>query len=259
MIRNKWMALPVLLLALATLANAGPYSITVLPTLGPNYWASPSYNAFVDNVINGILSNSASVGSGYSAYNVIGTVAPNQPIVSNFESWQGTVAPGSGEYGTELYFAVHIVADPGYLFTLADLTYNETRPDGTYSYNYAGSSFGFDRVGFAGATVYDTDQAGDDSLIPLTELIYVGEFIGYEPSVYTGNDQADLDQAASCIGCCCGQSITGQYSLAIDSAPAGSGQASVLIGGDACEVPEPGTMALAGLGALVLLAMRRRG
>ncbi len=259
MIRNPWMALPVLLLALATLANAGPYTITVYPTLGPNYWASPSYNAFVDNVINGILTNSSSVGSGYSAYNVISTVSPNQPIVSNFESWQGTLAPGSGEYGTDLYFAVHIVADPGYLFTLADLTYHETRPDGSDTFDYAGFTFWNDLVGYNGTTVYNTDQPGDDTLIPLTELIYVGEFLGYTAASGTGDDQGALNAAASCLGCCCGQSITGQYTLTIDSAPAGSGQASVLIGGDACEVPEPGTMALAGLGAIVLLAMRRRG
>jgi hypothetical protein len=71
MLRNKWFALPVILLAFVMFANAGPYTINVYATLGPNFSGSPSYNTFASNVIAGVQGSSTSGGSGPAAYNFI--------------------------------------------------------------------------------------------------------------------------------------------------------------------------------------------
>ncbi len=182
----------VVLLAFAMFANAqSPYTIDVLATLGPNYFGSPSYDTFAANVIAGIQNGDTSGGSGPTAFNfisnssgLIGTIAPNQPIVSSFESWQGT-APGpyAGETGTRLYFALHITAANDALFSLSQLSYSETDPPDlypteTYGFSYSGSDYATDLVGRQGATWIDSG-AGTQLV---SELIYVGEFVGWEPN-----------------------------------------------------------------------------
>jgi hypothetical protein len=256
MLRNNLILLAVILLAFATLANAGPVGtiITVYPTLGPNYWGSPSYDAFAQNVINGILASSSSEGSGYAAYNVIGVVSPNQPIVSNFESWEGALAPGSGEYGTALYFAVHILSSE--LFSLSQMSFDGWDPYyGLYHWDYTSDEYATDRIGRLAGGSWITSGAGTQQV---NELIYVGEFVGYEAASGTGDDQGALDEAAQCIGCCCGEFLTGQYTVTIPGATSFSGDAAVPVGGEACDVPEPGTAAIAAMGLAALMLVRRR-
>jgi hypothetical protein len=96
------------------------------------------------------------------------------------------------------------------------------------------------------------------------EIVYVGEFLGLEPNPYTADPQADLDAVAANLAGCCGQYITGQYTLTVPIGGAAgvgfltySDQADVLIGGD-CDIPEPGTIALAAMGFAALLFARRK-
>jgi hypothetical protein len=266
MLRSKWIALPLILLVFAMFANAGSYTVDVYATLGPNYYGSPSYDTFVDNVIGAVRANQSSAGSGAAAYNVINQAAPNQFLVSTFYSWQGT-APGAyaGEYGTDLYFVLHIKATDAQ-FSLSQVSYHETEPffpiPIDYSYNHVTDTYANDLRGYVGGVL--TYSSGELGTLPVDELIYVGEFIGIEPNSYTGNDQADLDAAAANLKGCCGSTITGEYTLAIPVIGVEGvyalyyDQADVLIGPDGCDIPEPGTIAFAAMGFAAMLLVRRK-
>jgi len=259
MLGSKWILLAVALLASAMLASAqSPYTIEVFATLGPNYWASPSYNDFATNVINAVKSGNTSGGSGAAALQSITNVAPNQPIVSTFNSWQGS-APGlyAGELGTSLYFVLHITSSEPF-FSLSQLVYDGTTPDeAPVHYTYEGFTYSFDLTGFDGSNWITSGDA--DTMV--NELIYVGEFAGWKP-ISAGSDQADLDARSAFLASYAGQYITGTYSLLSAAspdtgAPLASGSSAVQIEGDT-GIPEPGTLALAGLGFAALLLARRR-
>jgi len=259
MLRNKWIVLPVVLFAFAMLASAQSpsYTIDVFATLGPNYWGSSSYDAFATNVIDAVKNGNTNGGSGAAALQSITAVDPNQPIVSTFNSWQGT-APGAyaGELGTSLYFVLHITSSEPF-FSLSQLVYDGTQPGASpVHYTYEGMSYAADLTGFDGS---DWITSGDPTTM-VNELIYVGEFMAWEPDPYTGNDQADLNTVRAEVAGYAGQYITGKYRLmggSIAPMVLGSDQADVLINGDS-GVPEPGTIALAGLGLAALVFARRK-
>jgi len=259
MLGNKWILLAVALLASAMLASAqSPYTIDVFATLGPNYWGSASYNDFATNVVNAVKSGNTSGGSGAAALQGITTVDPNQPIVSTFNSWQGS-APGpyTGEMGTSLYFVLHITSSEPF-FSLSQLAYDGLTPGETaVHYTYESFSYSFDLTGYDGSNWITSG----DATTMVNELIYVGEFVGWNP-ISAGSDQADLDARKAYIAGYAGQYITGTYSLlsavSPDTAsPLASGSSAVQIEGDT-GVPEPSTIALAGLGFAALLLARRR-
>jgi hypothetical protein len=256
MLRNKWIALPLVLLAFAMFANAGPYTITVTGALGPNYSGGGTpYDTFAADVITAVQAGNQLVGGG--TYSPVSVIYPNQPIVSNFESWQGTVDPGSGVYGTGLYFVLHITA-PDAPFTLSQLRYDETDPPdvfptATYSFgSYSG--FSSDLLGWNGS---EWITSGDAST-PVTGLIYVGEMVGWAAANDSG--QAGLDAVRDYLAGFAGMYVTGKYTLVSagsfpgDAGPLASGQADVQFEG----IPEPGTIALAAMGLAAMLFVRRK-
>jgi len=262
MLRNKWIVLPLILLAFAMFAYAGPI-ITVTGALGPNYnGGGAPYNTFAADVITAVKAGNQLVGGG--TYTPISVMAPNQPILSgDFESWEGTVSPGSGLYGTGLYFVLHIMnesqVDP--TFTLPQLSYVETDPPDifpTATYSYASySNFSGDLIGRCTAAVGcggggDWMTSGSD---PVTELIYVGEMMGWAAA--GGSGQAGLDTVRDYLAAnYLGLYVTGKYSLGtVRTDEIISGQAAVQFENG---VPEPGTIALAAMGFAAMLFVRRK-
>jgi hypothetical protein len=253
MIRNKWIALPLILLTFAMFVSAqSPYTINVYGVLGPNYWGTSSiYNTFVNDTINGIKTDEAA----WKSLAAVSVIQPNQPIVSQgFESWQGTLDPGSGQYGTDLYFVLHITANNA-SFSLSELSYHGTTPDpSTVDYTYEAASYANDLRGYNGASVINSGAATQS----VTELIYIGEFVGWTA---TGGTQADLNSVAAYLAGFSGQFATGKYTLTIlptDSIAKDavySGQADVQF---AAGIPEPGTIALAAMGIAAMLFARRK-
>lgn len=261
MIRKKWFALPMVLLAFAMFANASPI-MNVYATLGPSALGA-SYGNFVNNVVSAMQSGTPllSTGAGAATYSPISMIAPNQPIESNFPSWQGTT-PGlyAGEVGTDLYFVLHIKDAAGATFSLSQLSWLGTSPNApndSYSYGSPNNdTYDNHRRGYVGGVC--TDCSGQPGTTPVDELIYVGVSNFYPVSSYTGNNQADLNVIRDGLAAfAAGQYITGTYTLVFDNGASISNSAAVQFEGGG-GIPEPGTIALAATGLAAMLFVRRK-
>jgi hypothetical protein len=160
--------------------------------------------------------------------------------------------------GTRLYFALHITAAGDAPFSLSQVSYSETDPPDvypteTYGFDYSGSSYASDLIGRTGATWGTFINSGAGTQM-VSELIYVGEAIGWEPNPYTGSNQADLNGVRDYLAGFAGQYITGTYFAT--GAPSISGRADVQF--ESGGVPEPGTIALAAMGLAAMLFVRRK-
>ena len=155
----------------------GP-TITVIPTLGPDFFTSGNFDAWAANVITGLRTNTTP-GSGVTQYNplangatlngnefIISDGSTTTPVYAPFPSWQGMANPtGSfaAELGTVLYFSVKII-DSTASFNLADLMVTETYLGTAFGTSPVGGNYRATAVGIDGSgNVLDSGQAATTS------------------------------------------------------------------------------------------------
>jgi len=256
-------------------------SVTVIPSLAPNAYGSPSWSDYVSNATLGIENGGVSEGTGAAQY----TPLPNgasfnweEAVVTGFPSWMGVAAPNtpaySGEYGNRLTFGLDVKGN-GQPISISQLGFegDSSDPGDVLQWSWATGSFDYstDYVGI----IYGVGGAGDiadytyvtsglntqpvdeiisrgtgNSLPAYEEADAIANF-GYDPySAPDISDQQRIDETASVFGLTSDFSVTGVYTMGNDI----SGSATVNETG----VPEPASFSLVGIGALSLLRRRRR-
>ena len=185
-----------------TVSHAGPVTMTVRPSIAPNYYASPSWPLYEQRAMSSIQNNSGNIGNPAtdpSAYQIIRAFYPGQIIVSEFPSWNGLALPPppfNNEYGSRIHWGLHLVGDGNLInqFRLANLWNDMNSNDPWNSFNppvegFFGSSvytsylrginYGLDKVKGGGDDILYPDSGADPSLL-IDELIYVGVGNAYD-------------------------------------------------------------------------------
>ncbi len=209
-------SLLVFFLILLALPASGSAEITVAVHAhsAPNGFGSPSWGAYMANVMQALQNGLLSVGdrtTDPTAYEKIVRFTPGDVMVTSFSSWRGIaepLAPFAGEYGNRLHFALVALGDGVERFTLADVQFSILSSDGELNYigdlsgtslngtSRVGVDYGDDRVlGGGDDTIYDS---GEPDTTALDALFYVGVGNAYWPGGTTP-DQAALDETADYI------------------------------------------------------------
>jgi len=246
--------------------QAGPITMTQVPSIAPNVYGSPSWNTYVTNALTALQTGATTQGAaGASQYNAVtgGTVSPGDVVVSGFQSWRG-VAPGpyAGELGNRLDFGLKILGN-GEVFRLSWLVNNMNSSDaanlfnndgGFSSYNAytVGRYYGDDKIRGTGDDVIYTAGGGNAWV---NELLYVG--VGNAIVADTGADNAaKLSNAMAYVA---GMSVTNQYCLYDDIGDQlVCSDSQVNVAGEVIPEPATGLLLLAGVGALVAIRRFKR-
>jgi len=263
----------VILSAFGAAQASATVTVDVFPSPAPNAYGSPSWANYVANAQNGLQNGLSSVGDrntdpqAYLAFSDGSSVDAGNAMVTSFNSWIGVADPASpfnNELGSRIHFGLHAYGDGSTEFTLADVQFSMTSSDGALDFagNLGGTTFnGTSRVGVQ----WGGDNApggGDDTIytggeadsVLVDELFYIGVGNGYWPG---GGDadpqnpdlgrQGAIDDAYAYVGSAGPINFSTTYTVLSDS-----GSASVNL------VPEPGSLAILGLGGFALVARRRR-
>lgn len=251
-------ALAVLAALAAAPAARAAVLIQVVPSVGPNVFNSPSYDAYRDGAVAALRAGAAQAGTPgtpafYQAIAPGGTVALADLVVTDFPSWRGAANPAgafAAETGTRLYFGVAITAAAGETFRISDLSFDAASTDPFATLDFALP---------AGSYAYSLDYVGiraDGSLVtggPATQEVVAlygrgssnaFEVLSSDPGA---TDQARIDAALAGVD---GFRYTGTYSLG-----AATGTAAVDVGSP---VPAPPAAVLLAAGAVGLVVRRRR-
>jgi hypothetical protein len=271
------------LLAMPGMPARADLLIQVDPSLAPNAFGSPSYDAYVSNATTALETGVTSYGTqGTPAYYQQlannSTISANQVVVTGFPSWLGQANPGTAfgpafanELGNRLLFGLVITStDPSQTFSISDLSFTATTTDttpapnnlafsfatGSYSYSnqYVGVIYGAGGASNTSTWTYVTSGPNTQQV----NAIY-GRGSGNAYAVYNDGSgtplQTQLDNAISAIPT---QSLTGTYSI---DGVTGSATININAVQDPDAVaPEPSTLASACVGvlALGLVAWRRK-
>jgi len=136
----------------AAFGQAGP-TITVVPTLAPNVYGSPSWGDWVTNSITALENNQSSYGDPTSPtyYQAQSTVSATQTIVTGFPSWLGSADPSSvygsafaNELGNRMTFGL-VVNGNGTQFSISQLGFSAASNDSgdALGFGYGAGSYGY--------------------------------------------------------------------------------------------------------------------
>lgn len=259
-----------ILIAFATSLCAAAFAaptITVTPTLAPNVFGSPSYPSWVGNSYQAQLQGLTTFGTPGTPdyYQAQAVVDRHEAIVTGYNSWKGVANPGApfgSELGNRMLFGLHIKGN-GQKFSIDNLSFNATSTGdgggldfgfGFGSYNYSNDYVG---IQYGGDGVLG---GGDDTLITAganSQLVdeLIGRGSGNSYASYVTDPGATLQDKLNGVAedpSTQWTSFTGVYTLR------GITSGDVTGAGTFAAVPEPGSMAALGLGALALLRKRRK-
>lgn len=226
-------------LATASAQSAAP-TITVEATLAPNFFGSPSFDAWAANGIYAAENGLTTYGApGPTQFNVIGSPLPvYDNLVTDYTSWEGVAdpaAPYDSEYGTRASF-VSIINGNGGLISISQMGFIGTSSD-------AGNALGFSYPNndlLPGDWNYDTYDIGiinnpdgsttivndADGSVLVNEIISIGAGNAYTSSVGDlpppATDQQTLDADAASIP---GYTFTGEFTYGDSGTISGSATA----------------------------------
>ena len=259
-----------------TLACAGPITMTVFPSIAPNYYASPSWPAYLTNAMNSLENNLGNIGNQATdptAYRIISGFYPGEIIVSEFPSWKGVanpLPPFNNEYGSRIHWGLHLVGDGTLQFRLANLwndmnsndVWNSFNPPvegffGSSVYNsyLRGINYGTDRVKGGGNDILYPVSGTDPSLL-IDELIYVGVGNAYDTQYEDPllSPQGRIDSIIAYMASVPNFTVSNRYCLFTDNH---SADPIICADSPVPMVPEPATSLLLAAGLFSLLAARR--
>lgn len=255
-------------LAGPVLGQQDPVTISVIPTLAPNAFGSPSWDAWNANAIYALENGLSSYGDPasptyYSAAPLTLPVSDN--VVTNFPSWLGQANPSgnfAGEYGNRLTFGL-VVDGNGSLISISELGFSSVSTD---PYDTLGAGFSYAAGSYDYSDSYVGVIWGQDgnpntyvTSGPNTQL--VNEIIGRgsgnawealtgDPLYWPGPTEQDMiGQVGSAYDLPSNFSFTGTYTL-------GDAQGSATV--DFVNVPDAIPAAECFAGALAALATVRR-
>jgi hypothetical protein len=268
--------------ALAVTAGRADVLVDVRPSSGPNAYGSPSYSAWVANVMFALQNDLDAVGdpdTDPAAYSVAARLGVRDNIASSsgdaateFPSWRGMANPGAvfgpafaNEYGNILFFGLRVIGD-GEAFRLSNLAFSIvgtdydnalgfdgdfSDPSDVYTPRCIGVYYGEDRIP---GTADDVVRVSGEATLLVDELYYRGvgtsSLAGVDP--YPGAGQAPLNGVAEYYTYYAPLTVTMTYTLNDDAGLAlGAGSASVVF-----DTPEPGATGLALLGAALIAIAR---
>lgn len=200
--------------AVSGTVNGWQYWIT--PSVGPNYFGSPSLGTWQGNALTSLKANDGSQGNSLfpSYYSVAGGTVPDTSIIATpYKSWLGVADPTgnfAGEDGNEIYFGLHVIAPSGTTFSITQLSVTVTSTDGLVPLNPLGcsppgtgyfggacftagtlTSYNSYTQGWIGSTEYTSGTT------PVSELAYEGVGMAINGAGYTGTDAQQMAAVTS--------------------------------------------------------------
>jgi hypothetical protein len=251
-------------LALAALCASADTFSQVYVSLGPVPGVSGTYANYTINAQSGAVSgsNAGNINTSPAGFTQQTSITNAQfTFDTDFHNWMGSASPTgafANEYGTVLFFSV-VLTGVGNDLNLNNISYTESDTDSLipdyfgYSGSFAGSAYGADAVGIlANGT---TESSGTAGTTMVHQIILTGVGVGFDATgQYSGTPDQQLAAAIA------DENTLGNYAITTcfaDSADGLSTCGSVNVSASA--VPEPGCLALAGLGLASLLVVAGRG